>query len=112
MVSNETKRAMIEYIKEKAGQPVTSGELARIFAIEDGMAWPKTRAAIKDGMRLFGEELGAPIGADSRGYFLITTGDQYWDYVENLRSRIKSIEERVNLVSWIWKGEKSCLRLR
>ena len=54
-----------------------------------------TRRLIEEVM----DDTGLPIASNSKGYFIIETTDEYWDYIDNLNSRIKGIEKRIGIVT-------------
>lgn len=103
-VDNELKKALLQAIIDANGETVYAAELAKRFNIEDNVTSTTTRAAIKDGLRLFGVEMQAPIGANSKGYFLIKTRIQFDEYMENLYGRIAGIQERMTIVRDIWES--------
>ncbi|MGI6509151.1 MAG: hypothetical protein ACOX1L_01020 [Erysipelotrichaceae bacterium] len=97
---------LIEEIKEillkhKCSEKrITSGEIARRLNIDpDDQTTLRTRNLIRKTM----EETGLPIAANSKGYCIITSEDEYKNYINNLRARRKGIKERMSLVEENWK---------
>lgn len=97
------KPEIIRYIVEAGGRRVTSDEIKHHFGIPETTTGNlNTRSLIKEAMREVAILMGAPIGADGKGYFLIRTQSQLEDYLKNLQHRITGIEERMELVRNAW----------
>jgi hypothetical protein len=98
----ETLKHIIQYIAN-AGRMVTSEEISLVFEIKEStVAWPNTRASIKNGMREYAVGAGLPIGATNRGFFLMTTEGEVYKYRDSLHGRIKGIEEKCRLAVDAW----------
>lgn len=98
---------IIETIVERDGGYVTSSEISDLFMIDETTTgWPVTRACIKEAMRRISVPKGIPIGANSRGYFLIKDKDALVKYTGNLQGRINGIRERIELVNRAWNNSK------
>ena len=93
---------VVRFIASKNGAPVTSAAVQHRFALPDGEGTPKTRALIKQAMREEAITLGMPIGADHRGYFLLSTPEDFFNYMTNLDNRIIGILERQDICRKAW----------
>jgi hypothetical protein len=98
----EILKQIIDYIAN-AGRLVTAQEISLVFQIKEStVAWPNTRASIKNGMREYAVKAGLPIGATNRGFFLMTTEAEVYKYRDSLHGRIKGIEEKCRLAVDAW----------
>lgn len=94
---------IVDTIVGADGRQISSDEIRDIFCIEEYISGnPVTRALIKEAMRKICIKKGIPIGASSRGYFLIKTQKQLFRYLDVLKGRMEGIQERCNLVSRAW----------
>ena len=62
----------------------------------------KARDLIDDCIR----EYGIPVGANQKGYYIISNEQEYDEYMANLDSRIAGIEDRKNRITKIFFGGK------
>lgn len=97
---------VIRFIASRSGEPVTSHAVMHHFGLPDGEGTPKTRALIKRAMREAAIGLGMPIGADRRGYFLLHTPQEFFDYMTNLDNRVDGIRERQHICRKAWDERK------
>lgn len=82
--------------------PVTSAEIARQIGIDEDDTHLKTRSLILECAKNY--EL--PVAAGNRGYYIITTLQEYDEYIDNLDARIKGIEERKRIITQNFKGRE------
>lgn len=84
---------------------ITSGEIAVIVGINyEDDTHAQTRAMILDAVIRY----NLPLAADNTGYYLITNDSEYYDYMNNLHSRIVEISERKKLITRnysLWKKQ-------
>jgi hypothetical protein len=75
---------------------ITVGELASMIGRKkyDGLTNPLTRANIKEIIY----EMAVPIGSCSKGYFVIINDDEFANYIHNLKSRIRGIQQRIDFI--------------
>lgn len=97
---------VIQFIVEHCGVPVTSRQIRERFAISDTPGYPKTRARIKLAMREEAITMGIAIGSDHRGYFVLATPDDFFNYMTNLDNRMDGIRERQHLCRKAWDQSK------
>lgn len=102
-MKKETKNKMIIDIllkhqgKENA---ITVQQIADMINRHDlGLTNPKTRFEIKDIIK----REGLPIASCGKGYYLINTEEEYLEYVEQLKGRIKGIELRLRILENAWE---------
>ena len=96
---------IIQFIVNR-NQNVTSSEISSVFGIkETTTGWMNTRATIKEAIRQYATPEGIPIGANNKGYFLITEEFEMHKYRDNLVRRIKGMEERCQLVVDAWNNK-------
>ena len=99
----ELQEKVVAYIAAARGSRISSEEIRYLFMIEPrGGGNPITRGLIKDAMRGVALDRGIPIGADSAGYFLVTSLSELEAYLKNLDARIEGIKERKRLVHSAW----------
>ena len=98
---NEVDSTMIERLKallsEHVGKenPITSAQVASFLKIEEDDTHAKTRALIRECVQKY----DLPLAAGNRGYYIITSQNEYNEYIANLDSRIAGIEERKGIVT-------------
>ena len=97
---------IVRFIASNNGAPVTSYAIMRNFGLHDTEGTPRTRALIKTAMREAGITLGIPIGADHRGYFLLSTPEEFFNYMTNLDNRMDGIRERQDICRKAWDQRK------
>ena len=73
---------------------ITSKEIAKEIGISEDDTHAKTRALILRCIELY--EL--PVVANNRGYYFICDQAEYDEYIKNLDSRIKGIEDRKKII--------------
>ena len=99
----ELQEKILLYIAGARGSRVSSEEIRRTFGLERPRGGNRvTRGLIKDAMRGVALDRGIPIGADSAGYFLVTSESELKAYLKNLDTRIEGIKERKRLVHSAW----------
>lgn len=74
---------------------ITSKEIAKKIGITEDDTHAKTRALILKCI----EEHELPVVAHNKGYYFIADQSEFDEYIKNLNSRIKGIEERKEIVS-------------
>ena len=84
---------IIEILREQK-QPISSKEISQLLTIPDAEAQPITRALILETMK----KTKVPIGASSKGYFIIKSEEQLMRYVVSLQNRADKITDRKRLV--------------
>lgn len=78
-------------IVEADGKPITSSQLGQMLRLdEDQTGNPTVRHLVLEAM----EEYQVPIGASSKGYFLIKSESELFNYQGNLDRRISGIYRR------------------
>jgi len=101
-INRMIRRIMMMHVgRENA---ITSAAIAKIIGnyFEDA-THQGTRESIKECL----EESVLPIGANSKGYFLISSDEEYREYLDNLERRIMGIKKRARLVMEAWKDVKA-----
>ncbi len=94
---------IIDYIVRANGEKITSGQIRDHFKIKESMTGNfNTRMEIKQAVEFCATVRGIPIGADGGGYFLITDYQQLERYKNNLKNRIKGIQNRIDSVQIAW----------
>lgn len=88
--------AVAEILSEHRGSdnPVTSGEIADKTGLDSLDSTPRTRGVI----RKLSRQYDFPIGASTKGYFLIERRGEAQEYLDDLDGRIQGIEQRKNAV--------------
>lgn len=88
--------AVAEILAQHRGSdnPVTSGEIADRTGLDSLDSTPRTRGVIRKLSRQF----DFPIGASTKGYFLIERRGEAQEYLDDLEGRIQGIEQRKNAV--------------
>ena len=71
------------------GNEISSGQIAKMIGISENATHAKTRALI----RKAAEKHELPLSSNKNGYFIMTSESELSDYMANLDSRIKGIEE-------------------
>lgn len=74
---------------------ITSAQIANILGFDEDDTHAKTRSLIRKTAEIY--EL--PLVADNKGYYLITSQKEFDDYIDNLNSRIKGIEDRKRIIT-------------
>lgn len=74
--------------------PVTSQEIADDTGLDSLDSTPRTRGVI----RKLSRQHDFPIGASSKGYFLIAAENEAQSYLDDLEGRIEGIERRKDAV--------------
>lgn len=87
----------MDHIGQHNAIPVA--QLAKKIGFEDTASCPALRQIISDLI-----DGGMPIGACSRGYFLIRSKDELKEYVANLASRRNEIDRRIRSVRAAFEG--------
>lgn len=82
--------------------PITSAQIASSLNIEEDDTHAKTRTLIRECVQKY----NLPVAAGNRGYYLITCSNEYEDYITNLDSRIKGIEDRKEIITKNFKKWK------
>lgn len=72
--------------------PINSETLSERIGIEDGVAWPTTRAAVRDLL-----VVGVPVASCGDGYYLAEEGDEIRDCAHSLFGRADATIERAEL---------------
>lgn len=75
--------------------PITSAEIASIIGIDEDATHARTRALIRE----CAQKYQLPLAASNRGYYLISSLQEYDEYMENLDSRLAGIEERKGIIT-------------
>lgn len=88
--------AVAEILADHRGSdnPVTSGEIADKTGLDSLDSTPRTRGVI----RKLSRQYDFPIGASTKGYFLIEQKAEAQSYLDDLDGRIQGIEQRKNAV--------------
>lgn len=81
---------------------ITSREVQEHFGIREDASHPKSRKLIKDCMMKY----HLPLAANSRGYYIVTSDDEYAAYIENLQNRADEILERKDQFIRFYQGSK------
>ena len=74
---------------------ITSGEIAKELGIIENATYAKTRKLIFDSAK----KHKLPLAANTSGYYLISNKKEFDEYIANLDSRIKGIEERKQIIA-------------
>lgn len=82
------------------GNPVTSAEIARQIGIDEDDTHAKTRELVLNCI----EKYKLPVAAGNRGYYIITSPQEYDEYIDNLDARIAGIEDRKRIITQNFKG--------
>ena len=101
-INRMIRRIMMMHVgRENA---ITSAAIAKIIGnyFEDA-THQGTRTSITECL----EESNLPIGANSRGYFLISSDEEYREYLDNLERRIMGIKKRARLIKEAWTEVKT-----
>lgn len=94
---------VINFIVE-AGRRVTSDEIRQAFGVRETTTGNiATRRLVKNSMEDAAIPMGVPIGADTQGYYVITSHEGLEDYLDNLRGRIAGTQKRIDLVKAAWR---------
>ncbi len=80
---------------------ITSAQIANLLGIIEDDTHAGTRAIILETAEIY----GLPLAADSGGYYIIETQEEYDSYMNNLDSRQKGIERRKEIITKNYKGE-------
>jgi hypothetical protein len=75
--------------------PITSKEISKKIGVIEDDTHTKTRYLILQ----CAYEYGLPLAANSNGYFLIESAEEYEEYINNLDFRIAGIEERKRIIT-------------
>lgn len=84
-------------------EAISSGDIAEELDIEESDTRSRTRELIWKAMRIY--EL--PIGANTKGYFLIKSDSVFQDCIDLLEKRQEGIEERKDLLKKVYEGGES-----
>lgn len=86
-----------EIIEEHVGEnsPISSVEIANEINIDAGPSKVKIRKLILDVLKKY----KIPIGANSKGYYIIQTNNEYHKYLGTLNSRIAEITSRITYLN-------------
>lgn len=82
--------------------PITSAEIARSLGIIEDDTHAQTRALLLE----CAEKYELPLAANNKGYYLISTQQEYEEYMKNLDSRNTGIEQRKRIITKNYKGIK------
>lgn len=94
---------LIPHGKDKA---ICSNTLARKLGVSDSKTEVRVRKCILEAI-----ESGYLIGSCSRGYFIISTVDEYNDYIDSLEGRKIGIQNRINNLRENWNAKQGQTRL-
>lgn len=76
------------------GNEISSGQIAKKMGIYENATHAKARSLI----RKAAEKHELPLSSNKKGYFIMTSESELNDYMDNLDSRIKGIEERKEIM--------------
>lgn len=85
------------------GNSITTGELAEQLEVSDKETNPKIRDLLRKLMVI----KRVPVGSCNHGYFVVENRDEYQEYLNNLHSRIRGIEDRIRLVTEVMEEKMS-----
>lgn len=95
-------RVIAEAIKAADGKPITSGKLSDMLQVDrSDHGNPTVRRMVRQAI----ERFGVPIGANSKGYFLIKSRHELDEYNANLDSRMRGILGRKLAVNKAFHAE-------
>lgn len=89
----DVKRIMEKHIGEE--NAITSWMIASLLGIPDNATTFRTRKILFAAA----EELGLPLAASAKGYYLISNDQEYYKYMKNLNSRQVGIDKRKAIVT-------------
>lgn len=81
------------------GNQISSGDIGLQISIEEDATHVQVRTLIREAM----EKLKIPIGAGSKGYYLIEDEKELYDYITSIEKRIEKIQFRNILVESAYK---------
>lgn len=98
----------LEKIKILLESHVGKGNEVSAQVIEDeyGKSSDKTHRKARDLIDACIERYGLPVAANNKGYYIISSENEYEEYMENLDSRKAGIDERKRVITRIFKGEQ------
>jgi DNA-binding transcriptional ArsR family regulator len=96
-VTGDMTRAVLDVLRGKAEQWVTSGQLA----IEVGAQTGYTQPAVRRAIAILLESGGVPVVASDKGYMFTTDDQKLRDYIEALAGRVRGIQARIAAVQRI-----------
>ena len=73
---------------------ITSAQTANLLGISEDDTHAKTRALILD----CAEKFEIPLAANNSGYYVISSDQEYNDYIENLETRKSGIDRRIKII--------------
>lgn len=76
------------------GNEISAGIIGSMLGYSHDDTHAKARRIVKK----CAEKYGIPLGANTRGYFIMTSIDELREYEKNLQSRIQGIEERKKIM--------------
>ena len=91
----EKEKILTHINKGTSKNPVSAQSLARVTDISSkwDLSQPKVRALILELL-----EDGHPIASNGKGYFILSSVDEYTTYRDSLISRIRGIQNRIELI--------------
>jgi len=96
-VTGEMAKAVLDVLRGKAEQWVTSGQLA----IEVGAQTGYTQPAVRRAIAILLESGGVPVVASDKGYMFTTNDERLRYYIDALAGRVRGIQARIAAVQRI-----------
>lgn len=97
----EIKKIILEHRGKT--NAIKSREIANKVGINEDDTHAKTREIIRD----IKETDNLPVLACNKGYYLAETEEEFNEYIENLKNRIKGIEKRIQITTNNYKNAKN-----
>ena len=79
---------------------------AQVIEDEYGKSSDKTHKKARDLIDACIEKYDLPVAANNKGYYIISSENEYDEYMANLDSRKAGIDERKRVITRIFKGEQ------
>ena len=97
----ESIRDILLHHEGKANK-ITSAQIAEAIGINEDATYAKTRNMILNCAKTY----SLPLAANTKGYYLITSKEEYNEYIANLDKRIAGIQERKKIITENYKEWK------
>ena len=92
-IVSSIKRVLVNHTGR--ANAITAKEISEALKIHDNDSCSRTRALILETVK----KHNLPLAADSRGYYLIDTKEEYIKYMRSLEHRISEIEGRKEIIT-------------
>jgi hypothetical protein len=104
MTNYETEQQIADFLRlvgANPNKPIPVSEIASVLCIKDSGSCPRTRKYILSAI----ENLGAPIGSNSGGYFMLNAEKELQVYLNGLMSRQVALSRRILAVYNAYHGK-------